>query len=134
MNTSNQENVRLFMRGLRRVPDKRALRQVIYLVSHGRWSGVVDLARALKFPAPLTVADLKAVLDPKGKLTDAVIFRNQLATNKTLRLRLARLRTDDWEGICAVAAGEGLRISVQDIKALAPDSFRQRTGTRHGRN
>lgn len=123
MTAATQENVRLFMRGVLHRRDKKLVRHIIYLVSQGRWGSIVELARGLKFPAPLTIADLKAVLDPKAKLTDAVIFRNQLAANKTLRARLAALPKGDWDGVRAVARGEGLEVSVQELKAIAPDSF-----------
>ena len=128
MTTATQENVKLFLRGVMRNPNKKVVRHLVYLVSQGRWGNIVELARALKFPAPLTIADLKAVIDPEGKLTDAVVFRNQLVANKTLRQKLALLSEGDWDGICAVAKGEGLDVGIDELKALVPDSFYKGAG------
>ena len=124
MTTATQKNVRAFMQGAMARSDKQLARHIVYLVSQGRWGCIVELARSMKFPAALTIADLKAVLDPQGKLTDAVVFRNQLAVNATLRERLSRLPKGDWEGMRAIAKGERLEVTVQELKAMAPEALR----------
>lgn len=129
MNTQGQDNAKRFVSGIVRHANKRLVRHLIYLVSQGRWGSIVELARALRFPVPLTVADLKAVIDPKGKLTGAVIFQNQLAANRTLRKRVAAVPKGDWNAVCDIARAEGLEISPDELKASVPDSFRENSGT-----
>ena len=121
MTTPGQADVRRFLGGVLRRTDKRLVRQVVFLVSQGRWERLVELARVLGFPRPLAVADLKAVIDPLHTMTDAVVFRNRLTADPALRRRLAALADGDWAGARALAEGEGLAVVAEDLRAILAD-------------
>ena len=128
MTTATQEDVKRFLRGITRKQNKQLMRHIVYLVSQGHWGSIAELAGAVKFPKPLSIADIKAVLDPKGKVTDTVVFLNRLAANKTLRQKVAALPEKDWEMIAAIAKGEGLDVRTDELKTLIPESLYTESG------
>jgi hypothetical protein len=121
--TPGHDNAKRFLGVVLKRGDKRMLRQIVHLVSQGRWDAILDLAQRLKFPAPLALDDLKAVIDPHNKVTDAVVFANRLAANETLRRSVATLAVNDWPGVRALARAEGLEVVEDDLKTLIPESW-----------
>jgi hypothetical protein len=64
--TPGHDNAKRFLGVVLKRGDKRMLRQIVHLVSQGRWDAILDLAQRLKFPAPLALDDLKAVIGPRS--------------------------------------------------------------------
>lgn len=119
-----------FLKGVWSNPNKKVARYLMLQLAQGHWDAIVKLAADLKYPATLTVKDLKAVIDPMKKLTDAFIFRNRLAADDKLRsqfkgvLKKRKLRKNmgrrvqpRFKVIQKFAKKEGLELTIGEFRA-----------------
>lgn len=121
---TGRDHARRFL--LKLVQSPKARRSLKLLVRQGYFQAIPVLAQQLRYPTPLTTADVRAVLDPSGRIDDLTAFLNRLAVNPTLRERLTSVRRGDYEAIVAIARMEGLHFSVEALKERVPASFGER--------
>jgi hypothetical protein len=120
--------------------EKKGWRMRLRMLPRNHWGEVVKLAGEAGYG--FTIDELKAALpegffrgagsDPElGWDRDAIFtdtenataFVNLVRENKLLRLRLAMLPKNDWEGAVKVAKEAGFTLSVEDLQAAVPKEF-----------
>ena len=79
--TPGQVDVLMFMQAIKKTPELDA--SINTLVQGAQWSSIVELVEKNKAPFSFTVEDLKAILDPDGKLTTAAAAANSPASPPT---------------------------------------------------
>lgn len=115
-----QNNAHLFIKGVLGNKDKKVARYLVFQIAQGRWDLIVKLAKDLGYPTPLKEEDIKVVIDPNGKNTDAVIFRNRLMVDKELRSQMKAIPKGDFSAVVALASKEGLHITKNSFKTSHP--------------